>query len=242
MTIRSVPLTLVAFLVIVTAFHTAPRPAAAQLDCTAPQALAPGSWSGRFEARWTLRWTGELGNQPTSADTAPAVWESTGTVRGDLVLLVPEPDVESAPAVLGVGWAAWHTETTATREDGAQLIRRERGLLSGGSVALGAGGVLVDGDGIQWSGAWWTRPAGSTDATFSRTTSLRSSTGLMAIGDGHVTTRPAEPIVFQVDSVSCQRITGRITPATLGAPERGAETDWMVVSATTTFTLDRRQH
>ncbi len=242
MTIRSVPLTLVAFLVIVTAFHTAPRPAAAQPDCTAPQALAPGSWSGRFEARWTLRWTAELGNQPTSADTAPAVWESTGTVRGDLVLLVPEPSLERAPDVLGVGWAAWQIETTATREDGAQLIRRERGLLSGGTVALASGGALVDSDGMQWMGAWWTRPAGSTDTAFSRTTSLRSSTGQMLVGDGHVAARPAEPIVFQVEAVSCQRVTGRITPATLGAPQLGAETGWMVVSASATFTLDRREH
>jgi len=207
---------------------------AGQPNCDEPQPLATGLWAGRFEVQWDLRWTADLGNQPTSSETAPATWQSTRTMQGEIDLLVTESSIE------GVARASYRTDTTAEREDGARRESRENGLLSGGSLSLPSGRDLAAGQAIEWLGAWWTRPAGTPDANFSMTFTSRSNDGRTLYGDGHVVARPAGPIAFQVTSVTCRRITGTAGPAAFGYPQLGPEAGLAVVNASATFTLDRR--
>ncbi|MGH2601586.1 MAG: hypothetical protein ACRDJ9_19650, partial [Dehalococcoidia bacterium] len=111
-----------------------------QPDCNAPQPLAVGRWSGRFEVQWDLRWTADLGNQPTSAETAPAMGQSKRTMQGEIDLIVSESAVE------GVARASYRKETTAERDDGARQEIRENGLLRGGSLVLPYGRDLAEDD------------------------------------------------------------------------------------------------
>jgi len=211
-----------------------PLPPSPRPDCDAPRHLATGRWSGRFEVQWDLRWTADLGNRPTSSETAPAVWQSKRTIRGEIDLLVSESAIE------GVARASWQSDTTAERADGARQEARASGLLSGGSLLLPSGRELAAGDAIEWRGAWETRPAGAADENFSATITYRSADGRTLHGDGHVLARPVGPIAFQVTSVTCSRITGTADPAAFGYPNVGPEAGLTVVHATATFTVDWR--
>ncbi|MGE0543771.1 MAG: hypothetical protein AB7R89_26705 [Dehalococcoidia bacterium] len=226
---------LAVLLTIAIAFTPIPPAALAQPDC---DTLQPGVWSGHFEAQWTLRWTAELGNQPVSRDTAPAVWESTRSVRGDIDLHVPEPGTDGTPTVIGVVRATYRTETMATREDGARQSRHEIGLLSGGAPVLPADRPLVAGNAIIWMGAWWTRPAGIADAMFSSTFVSQSADGRTLYGDGHVVARPADPIALTVESVDCRKVTGTVDPAVFGLPQLPPDAGLTVTVTTATLTLN----
>lgn len=151
--------------------------ASAQPACDSAQPLATGAWSGRFEVRWQVRWTADLANQPTNVDLAPATWENTRTIRGDLDLLVGQDGSDGTPSTDGVARASWESETTAERPDGARMVNHQSGLLSGGSLALPVSGFLAPGDAIAWLGGWWTRPAGTPEAMFSSTFTFRAADG-----------------------------------------------------------------
>lgn len=151
--------------VLILALSSARSPARAQPDCADPSVLAAGSWRGSFAVSWTARWTAVL--QVPGRAAAPATWEHTQTVEGEIDLFVAASVKDGAPPVSGGARAQFRTRSMARRDDGASAMLFGDLRLSGGALTTPSGPALPPGDTVEWHGAALTGGFASTWVNYS---------------------------------------------------------------------------
>jgi hypothetical protein len=217
----------------------------AQPDCADASLLEAGHWRGSFEVSWTARWTADLEVPRTGLGPAPATWEHTQTVAGEVDLFVAESAKGDAPLLSGAARARFQTRSRAMRDDGASARLFSDLRLSGGTFTASSGRMLVSGETVEWLGATLTGDFASSSVSFYGA----DGRGLL-VGDGIPIRHPVEPIRFQVQAADCREISGVVeglgfdrswlepgAGLAVATPTLGAAIDLTVLSERATFQL-----
>jgi hypothetical protein len=207
----------------------APTAAAPPADCTTAGTLAPGRWIGSFISRVERRWNGAVPVQST-IDAQPGTWDGRTQLAGTFELTIGDTP-SGSPTFEGAASARWTTHTLGRRDDRLSQHLDYHGGLLGGQLALALSGpeAAPGGATLTWQGATWAPPG--TGFVTGRESRIDLRDGQEVMAQDPIVAHAAAPLVFTIEAMSCDQVTGTLDPQALWFPGSSNEDLEMVTTA-----------